>query len=112
MQRNKALLTHPEGKSLEKGISSSGNVDFNDMQDIQLIQDKCQQVSHALGNNTTVVRSILSHYANEPASGSSKTGLNFIYNLGVDADFQLSRVRNILSRLDGTFALVRNTPIT
>jgi hypothetical protein len=82
------------------------------MQDIQLIQDKCQQVAHALGNNTTVVRSILSHCANEPVSESEKTELNFIYNLGVDANFQLSRVHSILSRLDGTFALVRNTPIT
>lgn len=87
---------------------SIADVRFEDTQEIQVIQDKCQQLSHVFSMNRTILQDIEQRLNTIPSfdTGNNVADLDFLKSLILDADIQISRIENILKRLHGTIALV------
>lgn len=97
----------------EKGVRdiSVADVRFEDTQEIQVIQDKCQQLFHVFNMNRTILRDMVDRLGVVPSidTANNVADLDFIKSLILEADIQISRVESLLRRMDGTIALVRHS---
>lgn len=97
----------------EKGErnTSIADVCFEDIQEIQVVQDKCQQLSHVFNLNRTVLQDMEDRLDILPFVQAAKdvADFEFIHSLVLEANIQISRIESLLKRLDGTIALVRKS---
>jgi len=89
----------------EKGTSTA-DIRFEDTQDIQVLQDKCQQVAHDFDMDRKVIQDMQSQFAAMHSDAAQEPESDFILALVAEANIQMSRVNSMLKRLDGTIALV------
>ena len=105
-QKHKAQLTELD----EKGGNNVSLADlrFEDTQEIQVLQDKCQQLAHLSQMSQMILQSMSSRFEvlcsinSLPDDGEP----SFTLKLLAEADHQMCKIDNILKRLDGTIALV------
>lgn len=98
----------------EKGSQSNLKVDgvhFEDMQDMQVLQDKCQVLAHVLEIDRKILQNVLIRLpeAVHITGILGNVDLTPILSLLSKTDLESGRVDNILKRLDGTIVLVRLT---
>lgn len=100
-QKSKAQLT----KIGQNGDaeSPSAAIRIEDTQEIQVLQDKCQQLAHVLEMDFEVIERLQYHFASLSATDRSVESLGASLSEG---KVQLKRVDRLLQRLDGTIALV------
>lgn len=105
-QKDKAQLTRMDEKG--ERDRSMADVRFEDTQEIQVIQDKCQQLAHVFDVNRTVLKNMELRFATiPPANGTQEVDeSDFVNSLILESTIQMSRVDSMLKRLDGTIALV------
>ena len=105
-QKDRAQLTRVGGK----GQNDTGltGIRFEDTQEIQVLQDKCQQSAHLFGMDRTILQGmqnrLLTTMSNSKRQGCAEA--DFMSGMVAEANVQMSRVENLLRRLDGTIALV------
>jgi hypothetical protein len=87
---------------------SMADVRFEDTQEIQVVQDKCQQLCHVFNMNRTILQDMEIRFATIPSvSGTQDVAeLEFVQSLISESNIQMNRVNSMLKRLDGTIALV------
>jgi hypothetical protein len=94
----------------EKGEqdSSIADVRFEDTQEIQVVQDKCQQLAHVFHMNRTILHDIETRFATIPSADGTQNLAepDFVRSLILESNIQMNRVNSLLKRLDGTIALV------
>ena len=94
----------------EKGEidDSLSNIQFEDTQEIQVLQDKCQQLSHVFDMDRAILQNMHRRIQTLPAINDTleEAELDLISALIAEADIQMGRVNSLLKRLDGTVALV------
>jgi hypothetical protein len=107
-QKNKSQLTRMD----EKGESdvSMADVRFEDTQEIQVVQDKCQQLAHVFDVNRMVLRDMEARIATIPSTHGTQSidESDFVHSLISESNIQMNRINSMLQRLDGTIALVRD----
>ncbi|KAF2099469.1 hypothetical protein NA57DRAFT_74969 [Rhizodiscina lignyota] len=103
----KAQLTQMD----EKGdpILPAANIGIADTQGIQVLQDKCEQLAHALELDCQVLQELQRQFTHLPTGDGSDgpADLNYLLSLSGEAGVQVKRVDRLLKRLDGTIALTR-----
>ena len=77
---------------------------IEDAQEIQVLQDKCQQLAHVLDLNCELLRQLQRHLEHISASNSCAENL---VSLLSESTVHVKRADRLLKRLDGTIALVR-----
>ena len=85
-----------------------GGIDIDDIQDVQVLQDKCQVLAQSLGLDDLVLHKILGCFQ-EPfryLEQQEMANVAFINALIGELDFQKERVNSVIKRLDGTILLV------
>lgn len=97
LQKAKAQLTYVDAKGIQ-GISSGASIDFEDMQDIQVLQDECYQILHFLDLDGIVLQRL---------KESAEEG-GYLENLATELEMEQKRVHSILQRLNATISLVRS----
>lgn len=107
LQKDKAHLTRVDERGENDTVMT--DIQFEDTQEIQVLQDKCQQLAHLFGMDRTILRDMLNRLltitdANE---SQNRSEADLMSAMVVEANIQMSRVENLLKRLDGTIALVR-----
>jgi len=107
--KDKAQLTRMDEKG--ERDRSLAEVRFEDTQEIQFVQDKCQQLAHVFDVNRTVLKNMEIRYATiPPANGTQDVDeSDFVHSLILESNIQMNRVSSMLKRLDGTIALIRTT---
>lgn len=87
---------------------SMADVRFEDTQEIQVVQDKCQQLAHVFNMNRTILQDMETRFATiPPINGTQDVAeLDFVQSLILESNIQMNRVNSMLKRLDGTIALV------
>lgn len=103
--KDKAQLTRMDDKG-EKGTSTA-DIRFEDTQEIQVLQDKCQQVAHDFDMDRKIIQDMQSQFAAMHSDAAQEPESDFILALVAEADIQMRRVNSMLKRLDGTIALIR-----
>jgi Mg2+ and Co2+ transporter CorA len=88
---------------------SMAEVRFEDTQEIQVLQDKCQQLAHVLDMDRAILENMQSRFSLLPSINDieEKAEVDSILSLIVEANIQMSRVNSTLQRLNGTIALIR-----
>jgi hypothetical protein len=106
LQKDKAQLTRMDEKGEMDGLLS--NIQFEDTQEIQVLQDKCQQLGHVFDMDRTVLQDMYGRIQTLPVINDAldETESDFISALIAEANIQMGRVNSLLKRLDGTVALV------
>jgi hypothetical protein len=104
--KDKAQLTRMDEKGEMDGLLS--NIQFEDTQEIQVLQDKCQQLGHVFDMDRTVLQDMYGRIQTLPVINDAldETESDFISALIAEANIQMGRVNSLLKRLDGTVALV------
>lgn len=106
LQKDKAQLTRMD----EKGEmdDSLSNIQFEDTQEIQVLQDKCQQLGHVFDMDRAILQNMHCRIQKLLAINDTleEAELDLISALIAEADIQMGRVNSLLKRLDGTVALV------
>ena len=94
----------------EKGTNQlvMTDIQFEDTQEIQVLQDKCHQLAHLFGMDRTILRDMLNRLLTTGAANEShsRAEADFMSAMLAEANIQMSRADNLLKRLDGTIALV------
>ena len=92
----------------EKGGNDRTDIQFEDTQEIQVLQDKCQQLAHLFGIDRTILQDMLNRLLTTNAVEESRirAEADSMSAVLAEANIQMSRVENLLKRLDGTIALV------
>lgn len=105
--KDKAQLTWVDEKGANDIVMT--DIQFEDTQEIQVLQDKSQQLAHLFGMDRTILRDMLNRLLTTTATNESQSRAeaDFMSAMLAEADIQMSRVENLLRRLDGTIALVR-----
>ena len=99
----------------EKGFQSDpkvGGVHFKDTQDIQVLQNKCQVLAHALEIDRNILQNLLIRLPEAVHISGIRANVDLtpIFSLLSRTDLERAQVDNILKRLDGKIVLVRLTP--
>jgi hypothetical protein len=76
---------------------------IEDAQEIQVLQDKCQQLAHVLDLSSGLVEQLQSHLEHISAPNSPTESLIPLLN---ESTVHVKRADRLLKRLDGTIALV------
>jgi hypothetical protein len=107
-QKNKSQLTRMDEKG-ETDVSMA-DVRFEDTQEIQVVQDKCQQLAHVFDVNRTVLRDMETRIATIPPTNGTQSvdESDFVQSLISESNIQMNRINSMLKRLAGTIALVRD----
>lgn len=96
----------------EKGekFVSMADVRFEDTQEIQLLQDKCQQLALVFDMDQTILQDMRSRFAMLPSinDAEKEAESDSLLSLIVEANIEIARVNSMLKRLDETIALVRD----
>lgn len=89
------------------------DIQFEDTQEIQVLQDKSQQLAHLFGMDRAILREVQSRLPTIGVISGAQDPLetNFMSSMVTEADIQMSRIDNLLKRLEGTIALVSKCPI-
>ena len=106
LQKDKAHLTRVDEKGENDMVMT--DIQFEDTQEIQVLQDKCQQLAHLFGMDRTILRDMLDQLltTTDANEGQNRSEADLMSAMVVEANTQMSRVENLLKRLDGTIALV------
>jgi len=83
---------------------SVNSLRIEDAQEIQVLQDKCQQLAHVLDLNCELIRELRRHLERISAPDSCAESL---VSLLSESTVHAKRADRLLKRLDGTIALVR-----
>jgi hypothetical protein len=106
LQKDKAQLTRVDEKGGNDTVMT--NIQFEDTQEIQVLQDKCQQLAHLFGMDRTILQDmqnrLLTTTRTDDRQGRAEA--DFMSDMVAEANIQMSRINNLLKRLDGTIALV------
>jgi len=107
VMKSKSQLTRINEKGEFAG--SMTGVRIEDTQEIQVLQDKCQQMVHVLTLNETVLRGKVNELASSfPLyDGQESLEIHSLHSLVSEAGIHVTRVNHLLKRLDGTIALTR-----
>jgi hypothetical protein len=106
-QKTKAQLS-----GLDDSQSGATNADirFEESQDIQVLQDKMLQTSHALTVNRYILQEIQPkqrHFLEDQATFDEY----FSQSLIIESSMSLNRLETVIKRVEGTLALVRKSLI-
>ena len=107
LQKDKAQLTRVDEKGGNDIVMT--DIQFEDTQEIQVLQDKCQQLAHLFGMDRTILRDMQTRLLTTTPIDErrGRAEADFMSAMVAEANTQMSRVNNLLKRLDGTIALVR-----
>ena len=110
-QKDKAHLTQIDENGRNDTVMT--DIQFKDTQEIQVLQDKCQQLAHLFGMDRTILRNVQSHFLSMTVNNcQGRAEIDFMSGMVAEADIQMGRIENLLKRLDGTIALVCSGSLT
>lgn len=101
MQKIKAQLTRVDEKGECKGPAAE--IRIEDIQEIQVLQDKCQQLAHFLELDHIVLDGLYEHMA---SMSQDELDTPLLRSMKRDASIHIKRADRLLKRLEGTIALV------
>ena len=112
-QITKAQLTSVSEKG-GPSRSYSGSISFQDIQDLQVLQGKCQSLARALSIDQQVFTRVLKQVPKGETSNQKSIGHNTSYLRSslLEIEMEHERVTSILNRLDNNMALVRGQDIS
>jgi len=106
--KGKAQLTRMDEKG--EPASPTADIRIEDPQEIQVLQDKCNQLAHVLGMDSVVLGEIGNHFlSSSPVEEFDESAdvQSSLRSLLQEANSHVKRVENLLRRLDGTITLMR-----